>query len=92
MIPTLNLQQEMNLCAFRVQQSICLNGFKSGAGLVGNECKTRNHCASHERLLAMTTAIAVDSFRLRRLGYVLIGVSSCLRLLFGLLIDLTCQD
>ena len=53
MIPTLNLQQEMNLCAFRVQQTICLKGFKSGAGLVGNERKTRScwHSANATRLI-----------------------------------------
>ena len=39
--PIFNLQQEMNLRAFRVQQSICLKGFKSA--VCDAICKTHNH-------------------------------------------------
>ena len=85
----LNLRQEMNLCSFRVQQTICLKGFKSGGSLVGNECKTRNHYASHNnsslgQQLSLLTLSACG-------GWILLGVSLSRDVLFGLLIDLSCQ-
>ena len=38
--------QQMNLCAFRVQQTICLRGFKRRA-VCDAVSKTHNHHASH---------------------------------------------
>ena len=43
-------------------QSICLKGFKSGGSLVGNECKTRNHYASHNDYSLWSTPSGVATF------------------------------
>ena len=53
--------QQMNLCAFRVQQTICLRGFKRRA-VCDAVSKTHNHHASHDDCSSRSTPYGVATF------------------------------